>query len=149
MRSSHIQTEICIEGAFKRSKMVSARTLMIIIIIAICYKKFRKEKGFCVKGESRMLLIISSSSRRADVRSAASSRSIEDRQKGPCPSYRRKSRRNRRTSWDRLSNIIKIISIGNNGVRWSGWFIQHIIIYYSKDIVISIDSGARASLIGL
>lgn len=40
MHSSHLQTEICMEGAFKKSKMVSVRALMIIMIILIAKKSF-------------------------------------------------------------------------------------------------------------
>ena len=39
MHNSHLQTEICIEGAFKKSK-TSVRVLMIIIIIVIAKKSF-------------------------------------------------------------------------------------------------------------
>ncbi len=40
MHNSHLQTEICIEGAFKKSKIVSVRALMIILIIVIAKKSF-------------------------------------------------------------------------------------------------------------
>lgn len=40
MHNSHLQTEICIEGAFKKSKIISDRALMIIMIIVIAKKSF-------------------------------------------------------------------------------------------------------------
>lgn len=40
MHNSHLQTEICIDGAFKKSKIVSVRALMIIVIIVIAKKSF-------------------------------------------------------------------------------------------------------------